>query len=235
MMKEKMTRRYCAKCGVQIAGNSKFCRACGEPTNYTESEVPQSVKMPKPDKKGMIRIIVCAAIVLVIAGVIFLIPRIKEQIELAKLPAYERPLRIQADAINDDDFDRFWKTYSGTIEKVYKRDYWDKMSQGFKDIEFVVYKVEKVEKDDSDSLYEFLDAIECSRSEIEDAKTIWIDVTMRFADDYEDDELAGKTETVNDWTYTVVKINGKWYAMSDLTMMPELIELYPEMINEEIY
>ena len=58
---------------------------------------------------------------------------------------------------------------------------------------------------------------------------------MRFADDYEDDELAGKTETVNDWTYTVVKINGKWYAMSDLTMMPELIELYPEMINEEIY
>lgn len=153
--------RYCAKCGKEITGNDKFCRGCGAPVSAPPAGAGQPVMMQTnpakaPRKKHTGKIILAVVAVLLVLSAVVVVPKVKRKIELAKVPAYERPLKIQADAMNEDDYDYYWNAYPKQYHKAYEDGEADiqsgrteeRMKEQFDAVENVKYKVLEVEDDD---------------------------------------------------------------------------------------
>lgn len=216
--------KYCEKCGTEITDNTKFCKTCGAPVSAPQ---PQTPVEKAPRKKHTGKIILAVVAVLLVLSAVVVVPKVKRKIELAKVPAYERPLKIQADAMNEDDYDYYWDAYPKQYVKAYKDGEADiqsgrteeRMKEQFDAVENVKYKVLEVEDDDDsiEGMEEYFEKKGWPKMKIKSMKRLYIDISCQYSDDIMDIEWAGKKDRFTDGYY-VIKVGNKWYSLDGLDM-----------------
>lgn len=122
-------------------------------------------------------------------------------------PSYEKPLEEQVEAINEQNEDQYWKTFDENMASVYKLGGYsfDDVS-GMKDVSYEVIKVEDTDVK-SDNVKDFIKSVGLSDDEVEQIKSMEIDVT------YTQENGKEKTESV---PYATMKVDGEWYSVVPL-------------------
>ena len=211
---------YCAKCGQEIQGDMKFCKACGAPISTpdskTEQQVMASSNSPKSHGGKVAMAIMAVIVVIAVIAAVNLVPKIKNQIELSKVPDYERPLKIQADAINDHDFEEYLEAYSDETEQLYEATYLEQMQKDVDSIESMEYEIiETYDCNPEEIGYceEYFEDNGFSNVSIEEEKILTVKISCKYTDDSMNDYW---TDDDPIYGYAVIKIDGKWYTLSDL-------------------
>lgn len=122
-------------------------------------------------------------------------------------PSYEKPLEAQVEAINKQNADQYWETFDKNVASLYKLGGYNLEDvSGIKDVSYEVTKVEDTDVK-SDDVKGFLKAVGLSDDEVEQIKSMEIDVT------YTQENGKEKTESV---PYATMKVDGEWYSVVPL-------------------
>lgn len=125
-------------------------------------------------------------------------------------PSYEKPLKAQVEAINEQNEDKYWATFNEDVASIYKEaGYGLSHASSVKDVSYEVTKVEDLDMK-SDDMKGFIGAFGLSDDEVEKAENMKIDVT------YMQKNGKKKTESIS---YKTVKVDGKWYSVIPLVVL----------------
>lgn len=200
--------KYCAKCGQEIQGDVKFCKACGASVEMTEAEqsdgqtVASAVQPKKVNVNSKKKIGIIAAVLFIVIAV--LVPVFKNM----SVPGYERPLKAQVDGINKNQIDRYLDSYTERGKKM-KDEY--AIKNEIEAIDDVSYEIVGVD-DRSLNESQVKDEIIGYGGELEDVeavKLITANVSYQRKGTY--GSVSKKVTTVEVW---VLEVGGKWYADS---------------------
>lgn len=194
--------KFCSKCGSEITEGSKFCKQCGVAIESPVETENQTVVVRKKheDKKFFIKL---GAVVVAIVLVMSLLSNV------FGVPAYEKPLKNQVAAINQNNTKKYLKTFGDALRKELEEDDWDYYKERLKEMKKMSYKVVSTSTMSEDSLgYSWKLA--------EKYFTMGIDEVMILETEIIYETMDGDNGTV-DIEFVVAKSNGKWYAITDLT------------------
>lgn len=106
--------KYCKKCGKELEDGSKFCAACGNPTQESGKQIVQVKKQQKKSsKKNMIGI---GVVILIAASIVF-------KVTTSLLGSgYETPIKCMCDYFNTGDRDCLEKMIPRKALKSYYQD-----------------------------------------------------------------------------------------------------------------
>lgn len=195
--------KFCSKCGSEIIEGNKFCKQCGAAVESPMETDNRAVVVRKKqlDKKSIIKL---GAAVVVIVLLISLLAN------AFGVPAYEKPLRNQVAAINQNNVKKYFKTFTDVQrEELEDDDLEEYYEEDFKEIKKMSYKVVGTSTMSGSLLEDLWDLTESYLTTgVEEVMILNTEITYETID--------GEKGTV-DIDFDVVKIKGKWYAMTDLT------------------
>lgn len=193
--------KYCSKCGAEITEGSKFCKSCGAPVENTQAtatnqKIQKEANSQKKGKKTPVIIGIITVVVLIFAGL-----GIKNMgIGVAD---YEKPLKYEVDGINKNNMKTYKKAFVDG-ESSYSD---DSLKEYLKEVKKISYNVESVDNISVMGLLNSINVLGIQSKDIEDAKKLEVEFEVK---DAEGDK---RTATID---FDVVKLGGKWYALTDL-------------------
>lgn len=122
-----------------------------------------------------------------------------------RVPAYEKPLKAQVEGINKKDTKKYIDSLIETERVGYDTEY---LQELMKEVKSMSYEVVSVEKMSSTSVLNTGEVLGFSMKDVEDAMTLSVDFKVQ--------RLDGAEKSINS-EFDVVKINNKWYAITDMT------------------
>lgn len=193
--------KYCSKCGAEITEGSKFCKSCGAPVENTQSratnqKIQKEANSQKKGKKTPVIIGIIAVVVLIFAGL-----GIKNM--GIGISDYEKPLKYEVDGINKNNVKTYKKAFVDG-ESSYSD---DSIKEYLKEVKKISYNVESVDNISVMGLLNSINVLGIQSKDIEDAKKLEVEFEVK---DAEGDK---RTATID---FDVVKLGGKWYALTDL-------------------
>lgn len=187
--------KYCSKCGEVISEGSKFCKKCGASVNSQMEKKSEVVKV----KKNKVWIPVVVIAVAIIGICITLFSGVASNIGV---PAYEKPLKTQIDAINKRDTEKYLSSFSSKVREYHESPY---LINYMKEVKKASYKVQSTEDISSAYLLSDLAISQQSISEISAAKKMKVEYTFELP--------GGGKKTMTD-TFYVIEMNGEWSAVN---------------------
>lgn len=142
-----------------------------------------------------------AAVVVVVVLCIAFISKLSSGLGV---PDYEKPLKYQIDGINKNDTKKYLSSFSEKVRDHYDR---DDLPEYFKEVKKISYQVTGTKEMSGMSVLDTLAVLGISTKDIEEAKTLEIELDV--------EATTGEKDTVS-WEFNVVKMNGKWYALTSL-------------------
>lgn len=192
--------KFCSKCGSEITESSKFCKQCGA---VVESPVePENKAVVVKKKQEDIKFFVKLGAALV-AMVLF----ISLLSNVFGVPDYEKPLKNQVAAINQNNTKKYFNTFVYAQREEFEEDDWEEYyKERFEDMKKMSYEVISTMSEDSLG-YAWRFAEEYFTTGIDEVMTLETEITYETVD--------GDEGTVN-VDFVVAKSNGQWYAITDL-------------------
>lgn len=190
--------KYCSKCGTELQKGAKFCKKCGAAVAGVQKAASSTRTVEKRNKKPVI-IGTIAAVVII--GIIVLI---SGMISNLLVPAYEKPLKAQVEGINNNDTKKYISSFIETERDGYDTEY---LQELMKEVKSISYEVVSSEKMSSASVLNTGLTLGFATKDVEDALTLSVDFKVQGPN--------GEKKTMNA-DFDVVKINNKWYAITDM-------------------
>lgn len=190
--------KYCSKCGTELQKGAKFCKKCGAAVAGVQKAASSTRTVEKRNKKPVI-IGTIAAVVII--GIIVLI---SGMISNLLVPAYEKPLKAQVEGINNNDTKKYISSFTETERDGYDTEY---LQELMKEVKSISYEVVSSEKMSSASVLNTGLTLGFATKDVEDALTLSVDFKVQGPN--------GEKKTMNA-DFDVVKINNKWYAITDM-------------------
>lgn len=190
--------KYCSKCGTELQKGAKFCKKCGAAVAGVQKAASSTRTVEKRNKKPVI-IGTIAAVVII--GIIVLI---SGMISNLLVPAYEKPLKAQVEGINNNDTKKYISSFIETERDGYDTEY---LQELMKEVKSISYEVVSSEKMSSASVFNTGLTLGFATKDVEDALTLSVDFKVQGPN--------GEKKTMNA-DFDVVKINNKWYAITDM-------------------
>ena len=190
--------KYCSKCGTELQEGAKFCKKCGAAVAVVQKAASSTRTVEKRNKKPVI-IGTIAAVVII--GIIVLI---SGMISNLRVPAYEKPLKAQVEGINNNDTKKYISSFIETERDGYDTEY---LQELMKEVKSISYEVVSSEKMSSASVLNTGLTLGFATKDVEDALTLSVDFKVQGPN--------GEKKTMNA-DFDVVKINNKWYAITDM-------------------
>lgn len=190
--------KYCSKCGTELQEGAKFCKKCGAAVAGVQKAASSTRTVEKRNKKPVI-IGTIAAVVII--GIIVLI---SGMISNLLVPAYEKPLKAQVEGINNNDTKKYISSFIETERDGYDTEY---LQELMKEVKSISYEVVSSEKMSSASVFNTGLTLGFATKDVEDALTLSVDFKVQGPN--------GEKKTMNA-DFDVVKINNKWYAITDM-------------------
>lgn len=190
--------KYCSKCGTELQKGAKFCKKCGAAVAGVQKAASSTRTVEKRNKKPVI-IGTIAAVVII--GIIVLI---SGMISNLLVPAYEKPLKAQVEGINNNDTKKYISSFIETERDGYDTEY---LQELMKEVKSISYEVVSSEKMSSASVLNTGLTLGFATKDVEDALTLSVDFKVQGSN--------GEKKTMNA-DFDVVKINNKWYAITDM-------------------
>lgn len=190
--------KYCSKCGTELQEGAKFCKKCGAAVAGVQKAASSTRTVEKRNKKPVI-IGTIAAVVII--GIIVLI---SGMISNLQVPAYEKPLKAQVEGINNNDTKKYISSFIETERDGYDTEY---LQELMKEVKSISYEVVSSEKMSSASVLNTGLTLGFATKDVEDALTLSVDFKVQGPN--------GEKKTMNA-DFDVVKINNKWYAITDM-------------------
>lgn len=192
--------KYCPKCGAEVTEGTKFCKQCGALVG-TKNQVTNKVVNVQAKKRNKTPIMAIAAVVVVVILCITFVSKLSSGLGV---PDYEKPLKYQIDGINKNDTKKYLSSFSEKVRDHYDR---DDLPEYFKEVKKISYQVTGTKEMSGMSVLDTLAVLGISTKDIEEAKTLEIELDV--------EATTGEKDTVS-WEFNVVKMNGKWYALTSL-------------------
>ncbi len=193
--------RFCPKCGAEIAEGTKFCKKCGALVE-SKNEMNNKVMKVQKKKSNKTPIMAIAAVVVVVILCVTFISKLSSGIGV---PAYEKPLKCQVDGINKNDKKKYLSSFLSETQDHYDG---SDLESLIDEVKKVSYEVTGEREMSVMSVLDTLGVLGVSSKDIEEAKTLEVQLDAETS--------SGETGTAN-VDFNVVKINGKWYAITSLS------------------
>lgn len=215
---------YCDKCGKNNAEGTAFCEECGNPLNTEQNETVENEMNENTRKVKLI-----ASIVICVAVVALLIWCIMGLVSCVQNGASEKPIKNYINAMNKEEysevFEQIPEGYEDAIsenKKEEKKDEWeayrDTLESMYGDNYKMSYKIIAKRKLSDDEIESAEDSY---NSKLSDGEKKFDKIDIEDACQYQirrkNKGNEKKKESFD--TYTVYKIDGKWYLQEVLDMM----------------
>lgn len=192
--------KYCSKCGNELQEGIKFCKKCGAAVQETQPEINVAKPTVRKKKVNKMRIIIGAVAAVIIIACVALISGVISNISV---PDYEKPLKAQMDGINKNDTKKYIDSLLETEKVGYDTEY---LMDSMKEVKSVSYNVAETKKMSVSSLLGTGAVLGFSMKDVQDAMTLVVDLNYRGTDGDGSRQIE----------FDVVKLNDKWYAVTDL-------------------
>lgn len=194
--------KYCSKCGNEVAEGVKFCKNCGAAVKSTAVEETKkqvvSVNKKSSGKSPVMKLALGLVVVILCIGVL------SKLAGSMAVPAYEKPLKTQIEAIKKNDVDKFMQSFSIAGKDYYEDRY---TKEAFKEIKKISYEVVDTSELSAISVLDVLGVLGLSAGDVEEAKMLEVELKYEDADGETGSHSTG---------FVVAKMNGKWYAVDSI-------------------
>lgn len=127
--------KFCSKCGSEITEGSKFCKQCGAVVESTVESENKAVVVKKKQEDMKFFVKLGAALVAIVLFISLLS-------NVFGVPAYEKPLKNQVAAINQNNTKKYFNTFVYDQRKEFEEDDWDEYyKERFEDMKKMSYEV----------------------------------------------------------------------------------------------
>lgn len=190
--------KFCGKCGNEIMEESTFCTNCGavlEKPKETETGTV-IVRKKTADRQSIVKLGVAVVVIIAIISIFK---------NVVCVPGYEKPLKAQCEAINKNSAKKYINTFTEDLQEYYDS---EDLKEDFEEVKKISYEILGTTTISMKSMDEWSDLLgETLDYNIEELVTMEVKVDYETVDGDQDDYESD---------FSVVKINGKWYAFDSI-------------------